>query len=343
MHNNDNKNRSEKILTVIVPAYNMARCLEKNLESYVSPDLFGKLSVIVLDNSSEDKTLEIARSFEARYPEIFTVITKPNNGYGGSVNKGIELTSSKYFKVIDADDRADTAELISFVKNLEECEADVVETPYFTVDAVSGEKIRIDLTADFSKTNPISAVESQAPFPSLHTTALRTDFVRRYPFTLLENAYYVDEELAIYPLFNASTVRAFDNAVYCYSINDASQSVATKNKVKNLSHRDSIVKRLMKEFYDGEMKSENRDFCFRRIARSVGDHYTTLYVLHGNKREGRKLAKEFSAYLAENYPQFLMATKKKRMLLSILNFFRVSLPFYHRLKKIFGYKEISSV
>lgn len=340
---NCDESKSKKTLTIIVPAYNMERCLEKNLASYVSPLFEERLSVIVLDNSSEDKTLEIAKRFEQKYPSVFTAITKENNGYGSSVNLGMKLADGKYFKVIDADDYADTEELIRLIESLDGCDADVVQTPYFTVDVKSGEKIRIGLNSEFGITKNATEVSGQAPFPCLHTTALRTDFVKQHPFELLENAYYVDEELAIYPFFNAKTVCAFDNAVYCYSVNDDGQSVSVKNKVKNLSHRDRIVKRLMKRFDTEEIRAEQRDFCFRRIARSVGDHFTTLYVLHHDKREGRRIAKEFSSYLKENHPDFYHAVKKKRFLLSVLNRLHVSIACYEKIKKLFGYKENSSL
>jgi hypothetical protein len=45
----------------------------------------------------------------------------------------------------------------------------------------------------------------------------------------------------------------------------------------------------------------------------------------------------------ENHPSFLNATRKKRALLSIIGFLGISLPFYRRLKKLFGYKEKSSL
>lgn len=338
-----NESKSKKALTIIVPAYNMERCLEKNLTSYVSPLIEDKLSVIVLDNSSEDKTFQIAKSFEQKYPNVFTAITKENNGYGSSVNLGMKLADGKYLKVIDADDCADTEELIKFVESLDGCEADIVQTPYYTVDVKSGEKIRIGLNSEFGITKNATEVSGQAPFPCLHTTALRTDFIKQYPFELLENAYYVDEELAIYPFFNAETVCAFDNTVYCYSVNDDGQSVSVKNKIKNLSHRDRIVKRLMKRFDTEEIKEEQRDFCFRRIARSVGDHFTTLYVLHHDKKEGRRIAKEFLGYIKENHPHFYPAVRKKRFLLSLLNRFHISISVYERIKKFFGYKENSFV
>lgn len=336
-------NVSSKILTIIVPAYNMEWCLEKNLMTYVSPLLEKKLSVIVLDNSSSDNTFNIAKNFEEKYPAVFKAIKKENNGYGSSVNLGMSLADGKFFRVIDADDCADTDALIKFVEHLSHCYSDVVQTPYSIIDIKTGDSKRINLDTDFEKTQPIIYAEKQAPFPSLHTTTLRTDFYQKHRFTLLENAYYVDEEWSIYPFFNAETICAYDDAVYCYHINNDGQSISVKNKVKNLMHRDRIVKQMM-QLYDGSaLEPDNARFCFRRIARTVGDHFTTLYILHDDKKEGRRIAKEFLAYVKENHFPFYCAVRKKRFLLSVLNRLHVGIPIYERLKKFFGYKEHSSI
>lgn len=336
-------NEPRRILTIIVPAYNMERCLADNLKTYVSPMLTGKISVIVLDNSSSDNTLAIARSFEDRYPDVFRVITKENNGYGSSVNMGMTLADGKYFKVIDADDFADTAALVQFVNHLNGCEADVVQTPYNLIDIKTGDRKKIPLSPPFETTDKISCIINQSPFPSLHTTTLRTDFVKDHPFSLLENAYYVDEELALYPFFWAKTVCSFDDSVYCYVVNNDAQSTSVKNKVKNREHRERIVKRMMDSLSSSDFTNDNYEFCSRRVARSVGDHFTTLYVLNSDKKNGRREAKMLSDYLKEHHPHFYQATKKKRLLLCILNLLHVSIPIYERLKKTLGYKEYSSL
>ncbi len=63
----------DKILSIIVPSYNMEAYLPKCLGSLVIGDrkLFEKLDVIVVNDGSKDRTSEIAHGFEAKYVGVF--------------------------------------------------------------------------------------------------------------------------------------------------------------------------------------------------------------------------------------------------------------------------------
>ncbi len=332
-----------KILTIIVPAYNMEYCLRNNLQTYISDYLKDKISVLVFDNSSDDKTYEIALSFEKTNPSIFKAITKENNGYGSSVNMGMKLVESKYFKIIDADDFVDTLALENFVRHLSSCDADIVQTPYVTVDVNSGKREKINLKTQFNQVEGMDLIKSQVPFPSLHTTTIKSDFFKKNPFSLLENAYYVDEEWATYPLFFAKTVCAFDDAVYHYSIKNSKQSISLENKTKRYNERERVIKRMLWMYSSSLICDENSKIAFERVARSVGDHFTTLLILKKDKKIGRHLASEFYEFLKSEYPGFLIAIKKKYILLSLLNRLHIRVSAYNRMKKILGYKEQSSL
>ena len=76
-----------KILTVIVPSYNMEAYLPKCLGSLIIDDkeLLRKLEVIVVNDGSKDRTSEIAHKFETKYPGVFRVIDKKNGHYGSCI------------------------------------------------------------------------------------------------------------------------------------------------------------------------------------------------------------------------------------------------------------------
>jgi len=44
-----------------------------------------------------------------RYPDIVRLEQKPNGGHGSAVNKGLEVATGRYFKVVDSDDWFDQA------------------------------------------------------------------------------------------------------------------------------------------------------------------------------------------------------------------------------------------
>lgn len=71
-----------KILSIIVPTYNVEAFLNKCLSSLVVGDkeleLMQSLEVLVINDGSKDRSSEIAHQYESRFPETFKVIDKEN-------------------------------------------------------------------------------------------------------------------------------------------------------------------------------------------------------------------------------------------------------------------------
>jgi glycosyltransferase involved in cell wall biosynthesis len=66
-----------KVLSIIIPTYNMERYLEKCLSSLIIDGL-ERVEVIVVNDGSKDRSLDIAQSFASKYPESFVIIDKGN-------------------------------------------------------------------------------------------------------------------------------------------------------------------------------------------------------------------------------------------------------------------------
>ena len=95
-----------KLLSIAVPCYNsedyMRHCIETLLPGGED------VEIIIVDDGSTDKTAEIADKYREQYPDIVKVVHKENGGHGSGVNKGLELATGMYFKVVDSDDWLDT-------------------------------------------------------------------------------------------------------------------------------------------------------------------------------------------------------------------------------------------
>ena len=71
-----------KILTVIVPMYNMEQYIEECLQSLVVDNAEELLEVIVVNDGSTDTSSRLAHSFNDKQPNVFKVIDKANGHYG---------------------------------------------------------------------------------------------------------------------------------------------------------------------------------------------------------------------------------------------------------------------
>ena len=123
----------KKILSVIVPAYNVEKYIEKCLDSFEQIERKSDVEVIVVDDGSSDQTAVIARQYCERYPDIFYVYTKENGGHGSAINYGLKYVTGKYFKVVDADDWVDSKEMEQFLDYMEKNEVDVIASNFVCI------------------------------------------------------------------------------------------------------------------------------------------------------------------------------------------------------------------
>ncbi len=90
---------------VLIPAYNEEKVIERTIRAALAAT-YPNVRVIVIDDGSGDKTLEVARAAFAREEALgkVLILTKPNSGKADALNFGLEhLRDEKIFIGIDAD------------------------------------------------------------------------------------------------------------------------------------------------------------------------------------------------------------------------------------------------
>ena len=126
----------DKILSIIIPTYNMEKYLRKCLESLVvSEENLKCLEVLVVNDGSKDSSSLIAHEYETKYPQTFRVIDKENGNYGSCVNRGLKEAKGKYIKLLDSDDSFVNETFDEFVHFLMTEDADLFINDYCIVDA----------------------------------------------------------------------------------------------------------------------------------------------------------------------------------------------------------------
>ncbi len=92
-------------VAILIPAYNEEKVIERTVRSALDSD-YPNLHVIVIDDGSKDRTLEVARHAFAQEEADgrVLILTKPNAGKAEALNYGLEhLTDEEIFVGIDAD------------------------------------------------------------------------------------------------------------------------------------------------------------------------------------------------------------------------------------------------
>lgn len=97
---------SEKLLTIIVPAYNVQNYIEQCLQSILLQTESNHCAVVINDGST-DETGTVCKRYADRYPELFRYVSIKNHGLGYVRNLGLKMVQTPYVTFLDSDDWLD--------------------------------------------------------------------------------------------------------------------------------------------------------------------------------------------------------------------------------------------
>lgn|SRR5574344_21408 len=217
-----------KTITIIVPSYNMESCLSKCLSSLVLVDRPERVEVLVINDGSKDGTLDVARSFEQEYPQVFRVIDKQNGNYGSCINVGLKNTTGKYVKILDADDYFVNANFQQMVDSLDEITVDLL------ISDVSVSRYgKSELHTSSMQSGKILPFDSVCKHHGelswwMHAITYRFEIFKDMDYKQTEGISYTDEEWSFVPKSNVRSVYYLNHPVYQYIIGREGQTVEPK-------------------------------------------------------------------------------------------------------------------
>lgn len=115
-------------ISVFFPAYNE----EDNIESTVWNaravllKKARKWEIIIVDDGSTDKTLEISQKLHLKDKRIRVISHKRNRGYGAAFKSGLYASCYSWISFTDSDGQFDFSEIDKFINKQSETQADIV-------------------------------------------------------------------------------------------------------------------------------------------------------------------------------------------------------------------------
>lgn len=318
----------QKILSVVVPTYNMEAYLPRCLDSVTRKDVPDTLEVIIVNDGSKDRSLEIAKEYQAKRPDIISIIDKPNGHYGSCINAALKVATGKYFRPLDADDWFDTDALIEFLKKLSSIDTDLVISGYLCYRQTEQIKFQMskgNFNQEYSLNENSIIRELNQQFVSMHAFTYKLNILRDSNLKLSEGINYTDCEYVIYPLSKANTMIVLDLILYQYDLTREGQSMDIVVAAKNHSQLATIIKRFYKDLDFSNITELAKKALLTTITNYI---YRMLFYC----KDDREL-KEIDSIITSQHPNLIKSINKLlKYALCVWRIFGIHFFWYEPLK-----------
>ena len=294
-----------KILTVVIPTYNMEKYLRKCLDSLIidNRELFGTLEVLVVIDGAKDSSSAIAHEYQEKAPAVFRVIDKENGNYGSCVNRGLKEATGKYIKILDADDTFDTWNFGEFLSFLKTQDVDCVVSDMMQVgeegECKSLWRFNLPLSSIFSL-DEMGEKEWRRLW--MHCVCYKTENLRKINYHQTEGISYTDQEWICLPMATSKRLSYFPHVVYKYLVGRAGQTISVDVWERNLWQEIEGLKTMINYHRTiADKYALNTTYVDSRIttrAHAIYYAYFFKFKTYGN----HDLMVQFDKFLRDNSP-----------------------------------------
>lgn len=165
-------------VSVVVPVYNVERYLKQCLDSIINQSL-KDIEIICVDDGSTDGCPAILALYAEKDSRI-KIITKPNSGYGNTMNVGVSHATGEYLGIVESDDYIDEYMYETLYKLGKEHDLDIAKSLFTSFDNETNDKAT-DKCDYVTKNKVICPSEDNSPFlltPSIWSAVYKLSLLR---------------------------------------------------------------------------------------------------------------------------------------------------------------------
>ncbi|WGK69183.1 glycosyltransferase [Candidatus Haliotispira prima] len=242
---------AQTLISVIVPVYNVEKYLVQAMDSLLS-QTHTDLEILLLNDGSTDASAIICEDYAAKDSRII-YIGKVNEGYGKTVNVGLQKAKGEYITILEPDDWLEPEMYEEMLMADPKGEGEFIRCSCRHVDE-NGHDIQAPILLEESfelygrnsgdrKKTRLTSLEKEPLLgsggPDIWTCLFRTEFLRQHRIYCTETPGAAFQDIGFYAqcVVYAKRVKLLNKKLYNYRIHP-NQSVQ-KSSVKNVLHEVS--------------------------------------------------------------------------------------------------------
>lgn len=297
----------EKILSIIIPTYNMEKYLRHCLDSLLIEKGLEDVEVLVINDGSKDSSLAIAQDYQSKYPNTFRVIDKENGNYGSCINRGLKEATGKYIKVLDADDSFNTITFQEYVSILKSIDVDLILTDFLFVDE-SDIEVR-NRKYDYIPSNTILDFEKLCSdgldmiMIMMHAVTYKRENLIKMNYKQTEGISYTDNEWIFTPMLQVKKAYHINKPLYLYLIGREGQTVETSVQYKNFKQEIKVTEDMITQIQSVTHKNAAIESALYTLLRKRISLIYRIVLVIGRNHIDNNLLVEFDNFLKLKEPE----------------------------------------
>lgn len=239
-----------KLLSVIVPVYNVEKYLPQCLDSIIA-QTFSDTEIIIVDDGSTERSPTICDAYAAKDNRI-SVIHKPNAGLGAAYNTGINAANGKYIGFVESDDFIASNMFEKLLDIAVKNDLDVARCNFFEHYKNKNIPHNENLINNIETDKVFRARDNFGVFqqmPSLWVNLYKKDFLNKNNIRFLETpgASYQDASFVFKVYAVAERFMLIEDNLLYYRRDNENASVKSKNKVFCVCDEFAEIERFIRE------------------------------------------------------------------------------------------------
>ncbi len=238
-------------ISVIVPVYNVELYLEECLDSLIAQS-YRNMEFICINDGSTDSSPEILREYEKKDKRI-KVLDKANEGYGKTMNRGLQMVESEWIGIVESDDFVKDTMFEKLYEATQGSDVDLVKCNFYKY------KVKEGKNTDYSKEYPeelfgreICPLEHPEIYDA-HNSVWAGLYRKRFldenhiRFSETPGASYQDISFNFKVLSSVGKMKLIEDALLYYRTDNLQSSVYNPNKIFCMSDEIHEIEAYIKE------------------------------------------------------------------------------------------------
>ena len=174
----------EKLLSIIIPVYNVEKYIERCVQSVVY-QIYNNIEIILVNDGSTDTSGYICDKLKDKYSRI-KVIHKENGGVCEARNYGLDIATGEYIAFVNGDNYICEKMYYFLINHLECYDADIAECG-FTMSLIKFKTSRLEECKDIIEREPrevlIDYYKGKRFYPAVWGKVYKSELLTNIRFT----------------------------------------------------------------------------------------------------------------------------------------------------------------